>query len=82
MKDEGVFRVTRDVIPVIRLDVAYMIDDITGYIKVNKFSANTASYEFADVVISTTEFRGMKQLIPRPPQQSGGYHAGDCRSPG
>lgn len=68
------FRITRDVIPVHSVDVAYMIDDITGYIKVNKFSANTP-YEFADAVIKLNS-RGMKQLILDLRSNPGGYLQG------
>ncbi|MCB0584787.1 MAG: S41 family peptidase [Phaeodactylibacter sp.] len=47
------FTITRDEIPMHSVDVAYMIDDKTGYIKVNRFSATT--YE---------EFmKGMEKLI-------------------
>lgn len=37
------FTVTRDDIPVNSVDAAYMIDDRTGYIKINKFSQTTYS---------------------------------------
>lgn len=55
------FEITRDVIPTYSVDVAYMVDDITGYIKLNNFSATTheefveASHELMD--------EGMKKLI-------------------
>ena len=41
------FTITRDDIPLNTVDAAYMIDDRTGYIKVNRFGATTGK-EFAD----------------------------------
>lgn len=35
------FTITRDVIPTYSVDVAYMVDEKVGYIKINKFSATT-----------------------------------------
>src|SRR5690606_17486951 len=35
------FKVKRDKIPTHSVDVAYMLDEKTGYFKVNRFSANT-----------------------------------------
>ncbi|MCC7246224.1 MAG: PDZ domain-containing protein, partial [Saprospiraceae bacterium] len=35
------FNVTRDIIPVKSLDVAYMTDDKTGYFKLNRFTSRT-----------------------------------------
>ncbi|MCF8388806.1 MAG: PDZ domain-containing protein, partial [Bacteroidales bacterium] len=43
------FTITRDVIPTYSLDVAYMVDEKIGYIKLNKFSATTFE-EFSDAM--------------------------------
>jgi len=43
------FTVIRDKIPINSLDASYLIDDHTGYIKLNKFSATTTS-EFSDAI--------------------------------
>ncbi len=55
------FTITRDVIPTYSLDVAYMVDDEIGYIKINKFSATTYE-EFSDAVFELNK-HGMKKLI-------------------
>jgi carboxyl-terminal processing protease len=43
------FTVIRDKIPINSLDASYMLNDNTGYIKLNKFSATTTS-EFIDAI--------------------------------
>src|SRR5450759_5902107 len=43
------FMVIRDKIPINSLDASYMINDTTGYIKLNKFSATTTT-EFLDAI--------------------------------
>lgn len=43
------FTVIRDKIPINSLDASYLLDDHTGYIKLNKFSATTIS-EFNDAI--------------------------------
>jgi carboxyl-terminal processing protease len=55
------FNITRDVIPTYSLDVAYMVNDSIGYIKLNKFSA-TSYREFSDAVNDLNK-HGMKKLI-------------------
>lgn len=55
------FLIIRDVIPTYSLDVAYMVDDEIGYIKLNKFSATTYE-EFAEA-IEDLNGKGMKKLI-------------------
>jgi len=40
-KDELEFEITRDDIPLFSVDVAYMIDDKTGFIKISRFSEKT-----------------------------------------
>jgi len=55
------FTITRDVIPTYSLDIAYMVDDNIGYIKLNKFSATTYD-EFVDAAIQLKN-EGMTKLI-------------------
>ena len=55
------FTITRDVIPMFSLDVAYMVNDSIGYIKLNKFSATTAE-EFNKAMNKLKE-QGMTALI-------------------
>lgn len=55
------FTVTRDDIPVNSVDAAYMIDDQTGYIKINKFSQTT----YSETLTALTQLRndGARQYI-------------------
>lgn len=55
------FTITRDVIPTYSLDVAYMVDDNIGYIKLNKFSTTTHK-EFVEAANELQE-EGMNKLI-------------------
>ncbi len=55
------FTITRDVIPTYSLDIAYMVNDKLGYIKLNKFSATTHK-EFKDAV-EKLKSDGMEKLI-------------------
>ena len=55
------FTIVRDVIPTYSLDVAYMVEDNTGYIKLNKFSATTYD-EFLDAATQLKSM-GMNKLI-------------------
>lgn len=55
------FTITRDVIPMYSLDVAYMVNDSIGYIKLNKFSATTVD-EF-NKAMSKLKAKGMTALI-------------------
>lgn len=65
------FTITRDKIPIYSLDAAYMADDETGYIRLNRFAANTTS-EFTEAL---EKLRGenMKNLILDLRDNSGGY---------
>lgn len=65
------FEITRDKIPSHSVDASYMIDKITGYIKVNRFAANTYE-EFHDGLQSLLG-KGMEQLIIDLRDNSGGY---------
>ncbi len=65
------FRITRDDIPIYSVDAAYMVDDRTGYIRLNKFAADTHK----EVREKLTELRkqGMKSLILDLTDNGGGY---------
>jgi len=65
------FVITRDIIPIYSLDVAYMVDSTIGYIKINKFSATTTD-EFNDAMKSLNN-EGMKKLILDLRGNVGGY---------
>ena len=68
------FKIIRDVIPVTSIDASYMIDDKTGYIKVNKFAEETP-LEF-DNALQTLINSGMKNLILDLRGNPGGYLTG------
>lgn len=55
------FNVTRDDIPVNSVNAAYMIDDVIGYININKFSQTT----YTETLTALTQLRanGAKQYI-------------------
>ena len=55
------FTITRDKIPSYSLDIAYMIDDNTGYIKLGQFSATTHQ-EFR-MALDRLKRQGMDQMI-------------------
>ena len=66
------FNVTREEIPLNSMDIAMMIDDKTGYIKLNRFSANTYS-EFMRGIEDMVENHQMKDLVIDLRQNPGGY---------
>ena len=65
------FQITRGVIPVNSVDVAYMIDDTTGFIKLSKF-ARTTYLEFLKAALSLRE-QGMTRLLVDLRDNTGGY---------
>ena len=65
------YTITRDAIPTYSVDIAYMLDEKTGYLKLSKFSATTAS-EFRNAVINL-EAQCMKQLVFDLRGNTGGY---------
>ena len=65
------FNITRDMIPVNSVDVAFMLDDTTGYVKLAKF-ARTTHLEFLQSVLSLRE-QGMRRLVFDLRDNSGGY---------
>lgn len=65
------FTITRDVIPTYSIDVAYMLDDQTGYVKLNKFSATTHK-EFLQAA-KKLKSQGMQQMVFDLRGNTGGY---------
>jgi len=55
------FTITRDEIPIYSVDVAYMINDTTGYIKINRFSLTTYDEFLAGT--GKLKAQGMDKLI-------------------
>ncbi len=55
------FSLTRDEIPSYSLDIAYMADETTGFIRLNKFSATT--YREFDQALSGLQEKGMEKMI-------------------
>ncbi len=66
------FTLTRDKISVHSVEVSYMLDDLTGYIKINRFSANTYE-EFMKSLERMVDEQGMKHLVIDLRQNPGGY---------
>ena len=65
------FTIIRDKIPINSLDASYMIDNETGYVKLNKFAATT-NKEFSDAVTQLRK-NNMKNLIIDLRSNGGGY---------
>lgn len=65
------FEITRDKIPLVSVDVVYMISDSTGYIKISKFSRTTFE-EFMEGLQNLKE-QGLKRLILDLRGNGGGY---------
>ncbi len=65
------YTITRDAIPTYSVDVAYMLDETIGYLKLSKFSATTTD-EFRKG-IKRLKQQGMKQLVFDLRGNSGGY---------
>lgn len=65
------FTIIRDVIPTYSVDISYLVDDKTGYIKVSKFSATT--YEEFLKAMHSLLANGMEQLILDLRGNYGGY---------
>lgn len=66
------FTITRDEIPIYSLDAAYMVDDETGYIRLNRFSATTVK-EFEEALDELQQEYKMKNLILDLRDNGGGY---------
>ncbi|MFP4046358.1 MAG: S41 family peptidase [Bacteroidales bacterium] len=65
------FTITRDKIPLYSVDISYMIDDSTGYIKVNRF-AKTTHEEFVKGLKKLKE-QSAKKVIVDLRNNNGGY---------
>lgn len=65
------FRITRDNIPIYSVDAAYIVEPGIGYIRLNKFGAETHK-EFAEAIRKLKK-EGMKDLILDLSDNGGGY---------
>ena len=65
------FTIKRDIIPTYSLDIAYMVNDSVGYIKLNKFSATT--YKEIVIALKDLKTQGMTGLILDLRGNTGGY---------
>ena len=66
------FTITRDKIPLNSIDIGYMLDEQTGYIRVSRFSATTYR-EFMEKIEYMVENHEMKDLVIDLRQNPGGY---------
>lgn len=66
------YTITRDEIPMHSVEVAYMMNENTGYIKINRFSATT-NEEFINSLKTLVEAKGMEDLVIDLRQNPGGY---------
>ena len=66
------FTVIRDKIPINSLDASYMLNENTGYIKLNKFSATTTS-EFFDAIKALKATSKLNSLVLDLRGNGGGY---------
>jgi carboxyl-terminal processing protease len=65
------FTIIRDKIPIFSLDASFMLDDETGYIKLNKFSATTTE-EFTNAMLELKK-QNLQNLILDLRGNGGGY---------
>jgi carboxyl-terminal processing protease len=65
------FKIIRDKIPIYSVDAAYMVDGVTGYIKISRFGATTYG-EFKEACLKLRE-QGMKNVILDLEGNGGGY---------
>jgi carboxyl-terminal processing protease len=65
------FVVPRHRIPTVSVDVSYMVDDLTGYIKVNRFATNT--YDEFKAALVKLKKAGMERLVLDLRGNPGGY---------
>lgn len=65
------FTITRADIPIYSVDAAYMVDPVTGYIRVNRFAAETAKE--VRTALKDLKAQGMNRLILDLVDNGGGY---------
>ncbi|HBH47290.1 MAG TPA: peptidase S41 [Bacteroidales bacterium] len=65
------FTIVRDKIPIFSIDASYMINENTGYIKINRFSATTIK-EFSEAAIALKE-KNAQNLVLDLTGNGGGY---------
>ncbi len=65
------YNIIRDKIPQYSIDVAYMVDEVVGYIKVNRFSATT--YDEFQQALTKLKGQGMEKLVLDLQGNPGGY---------
>ncbi len=70
-REPQAYTVTRDRIPTYSVDAAYMVDNKTGYIKVNRFSETT--YDEFKTALASLKQQGLKQLMLDLRNNPGGY---------
>lgn len=70
-KEKYTYEITRGVIPTYTVDVAYMMDAHTGYIKLNEFG-NTTAKEFNNAIRKLKQ-KGMTSLIVDLRSNTGGF---------
>lgn len=66
------FTIIRDKIPLFSLDASYMLDDNTGYIKINRFAATTTE-EFDNAITELKQNPGLENLVLDLRGNGGGY---------
>ena len=66
------FTIIRDKIPLYSLDASYMLNDETGYIKINRFAATTTD-EFLTAIRDLKHNPGLKSLVLDLRGNGGGY---------
>ena len=71
VRDMIFFTITRDDIPLYTVDSSYMLDEETGYIKINRFAATTHD-EFMQAM-GTLQEKGMDRLVLDLRGNPGGY---------
>lgn len=71
LQDTIDFRVTRADIPIYSVDASYMVDERTGYIRLNRFAAETA--DEVNKAMKDLKKQGMDRLILDLTDNGGGY---------
>jgi carboxyl-terminal processing protease len=71
IKDLLEFEIVRDKIPLYTVDAGFMLDENTGYVRVNRFAATT--YDEMSEALARLESAGMKKLILDLRDNAGGY---------